>query len=140
MDAALQAPLPGLRLIADDLAAAASEDALAAGTPVACRTGCSACCRQVAPVLPIEVPALARALDAMDTERRNAVIDRASAARRRAEAADLGAALDACGGTTIASRHCLATAWFELSIDCPFLEDHACSIHTERPLASVSTW
>ncbi len=101
---------------------------------MSCRKGCSACCRQIAPVLPIEVPALARALAAMDGDRRAVVIERAQVARRQAEAAGLGPSLDACGGTTLASRHRFSSAWFALGIDCPFLEDHACSIHPERPL------
>jgi Fe-S-cluster containining protein len=134
MEAGLRSLLPGLRLIADDLAVTAAEDAAAAGSPVSCRKGCGACCRQVAPVLPIEVPALAQALRAMGDEQRSVVVERARTARRQAEAAGLGAALDACGGTTIASRYRLAAAWFSLGIDCPFLDDGACGIYAERPL------
>ncbi len=137
LDEALALLLPGLRAIAETHTTAGSKAAEEAGTPVSCRKGCGACCRQLAPVLPIEVPALARALDEMTPERRAGVIARATEARRVAERAGLRADLDAVTDpeTTLAFRWRVATAWFALGIDCPFLDEGACSIHAERPLS-----
>ena len=126
--------LPALRRAADDLAAEAVDHAPTTA-PVRCAAGCSACCRQLVPLVPDEVEAIRDVISAMPTSRRDEVLHRARAARRAAELADLGPALDEAGGTTLASRRRLSAAWFALGHDCPFLEQARCSIYADRPLA-----
>ena len=131
----LQLMLPALRSLTDALVDDAVQQTTEAGRNVSCRSGCSACCRQLVPVLPVEMGPIRKVIGSLPPAQREVVLERARHARGSAERAGLGPALDDAGGPTLASRHQLALDWFSLGLDCPFLEDRSCSIYAERPLA-----
>ena len=116
------AVLPALQGLVNAVVAAAE-----AGREISCRKGCGACCRQLVPISRTEGEALLALVEAMPTERREAVRARfaqAEAAIAKAGLAERGARSD---------RE-MSVAYFALAIACPFLEDESCSIHADRPL------
>lgn len=105
------------------------------GETVSCCKGCSACCRaQPVPVTPAEAFALSRLVEALPEPRRGEV---------RARFADRVAKLKAAGLHDLFLRivpvadkeqaRAAATAYFQLGLVCPFLDDDSCSIHPDRP-------
>jgi Fe-S-cluster containining protein len=85
--------------------------------PIACRAGCSFCCRSLrVSVSPPEIFALAACIDALP------------AAGREATLARIRAADDATRGLSVAQR----TA---ARIPCPLLENDRCSVYDSRPLS-----
>jgi Fe-S-cluster containining protein len=119
--------LHGLSSLFADRAAAATARA---GKPVSCRLGCAHCCRQLVPVTGAEARHLKRLVDAMPEPRRTAVRARFAAALDRLAAAGRLEALE--DGRPITGEQGLD--YLRLGVDCPFLEDEACSIHPDRPM------
>ncbi len=100
-----------------------------------CRTGCSACCRQLVPLAPAEARRLRRVAGKLPDVRQRV-------ARTRNQLDDMGLLdlLDDLDGTHHAAPaelvHDLAREWAEAKVACPFLnEDQSCSIYHDRPLA-----
>ncbi len=104
-----------------------------AGKSVSCRPGCGACCRQAVPISDVEAWALADLVEAMPEQRRAVIRGRFAEAERRLDAAGI-AMLDVHGQSRGAYNQ-LAKAYFDLFLDCPFLENENCTIHPSRPLA-----
>lgn len=128
---AVEDVLPVLQGLSSLFATRAAARAEAEGQTLSCRAGCGACCRQLVPVAAAEARALARLVDAMPEPRRTEV-------RHRFEAAI--AALDAAGildriDQDPVGRRDVGMDYFRAGVACPFLEDEACSIHPDRPLA-----
>ena len=102
------------------------------GAQVSCQKGCGACCRQLVPLSPPEAFMIADLVLNLPDARRNAVIDRFVQTR---------AALERAGVQALAGFQRpsddeflqLAIDYFEQGLPCPFLEDEACSIHSNRP-------
>jgi Fe-S-cluster containining protein len=119
--------LRGLSSLFADRAAARAE---AAGRPISCRAGCAACCRHMVPLAPSEAYALARLVDALPEPRRTEI-------RRRFDAAieQAGDVIDRQPTDTAEERLALGHAYLDLGLACPFLEDEACSIYADRPMA-----
>jgi Fe-S-cluster containining protein len=105
------------------------------GEPVSCRAGCAACCRQVIPISETEGMYLANLIDEMPPDRKAAILERFRAAENRIASAGLTGTLKFEALTTAEERRKAADKYFELRIDCPFLESELCSIHQHRPLA-----
>lgn len=128
--------LPMLREIDDHLiegAVAARRDKH--GEHVSCAKGCSACCRrQPVPVTPPEAYALARLVDALPETRRDRVRAAFAAAVEQLQAAGL---FDVYinRDPDLTREQALATVrrYMDLALACPFLEDDACGIYSERP-------
>ena len=139
------AMLPLYRNIAEMLTTVAVKAAEAGGDRVTCRKGCAACCRQVVAVSPLEARELMKLAGRLPEPLRTRVTERFAAARRRieAEAPQLlpqllhpeDAAAAGTGPTTDAELHEFSRAYLRLGIACPFLEDEACSIYEQRPVA-----
>ena len=137
--------LPLYRGLADRLTAISMEVAEGKGDKVACRKGCAACCRQVVAVSALEARELVKLVERMPEPQRSRVKERFAQARRRLEAEaphliphllhpqDTAAA--GAGPRSDAELHEFSRAYLRLRIDCPFLEDEACSIYPERPVA-----
>jgi Fe-S-cluster containining protein len=102
---------------------------------VTCAKGCGACCRQIVPVSQAEARALGRLVAAMPEARRDHVRQRFRDALAALEVQGLLAEVDAARATPGASARDLGLRYFKAGVACPFLEDEACSIHPERPLA-----
>lgn len=127
--------LPALHAIDNAAIGHAVRKAEARGAAVSCAKGCSACCRaQPVPVTPPEAFALSRLVEAMPPSRRDEVEARfAEHTRRLQDAGLIEAFLERDPDLTKQAARDLATAYFQLGLVCPFLEDDACSIHPLRP-------
>lgn len=128
---AVEDVLPVLQGLSSLFATRATAQAEAEGRKVSCRAGCGACCRQLVPVAPAEARALARLVEAMPDSRRASI-------RRRFD--DALATLNGLGildrlDQDPDSRRAVGMDYFRAGVACPFLEDEACSIHTDRPMA-----
>ncbi len=132
----LGAVLPAIQPIASAIVEAAVAPVVAAGAAVSCRAGCGACCRQPVPIAECEAEHLVRLLARMPETRRQRVEARFEAAEAELEAAGLLADLEAFDTLEDSdARQRLGSAYFDLGIACPFLEDESCGIHPDRPLA-----
>jgi Fe-S-cluster containining protein len=129
--------LPAVRRLQDVLVDAALQRAGRNGRAVSCSRGCAACCRQPVALVDIEAWALAGLVERLPEPRRSTVRARFSAALDRLDEAGLKQRLQAAGasGTRGAEVRALSLEVFALGIACPFLEDEACSIYADRPLA-----
>jgi len=126
--------LPSLRQMVDAAVAAAETRETDQGRTVSCQKGCSACCRQLVPISMLEVQAIRTLIDALPPVRRHSLRKRFAAAAERLRAAGLREPLLDPAKRAKDDDPALGRAYFALGLDCPFLEDHACSIHAERPL------
>jgi hypothetical protein len=110
-------PRPGADALRDIAQRAFADFAPAGGESLACRAGCSFCCRALlVEASPPEVFALAAHIDALP------------AARRTAAVARIRAADDATRGLTVAQR-------IAARVPCPLLVDDRCSVYEVRPLS-----
>ncbi len=123
--------LPVLQGLSQYLAETGAAKATAAGRTISCRAGCGACCRQLVPVATSEAHALAALVEAMPQPRRAAVRRRFDDALEALRAAGMIERLNRMDGPMEA----LGLDYFRLGVPCPFLQDEACSIHPDRPLA-----
>jgi Fe-S-cluster containining protein len=103
--------------------------------PVTCSYGCAACCRQLVPVSVTEAIALIASIAEMPPERKAAVLARFENALAKVKAAGLLEHFKPGTLTNIAITRETALDYFNLRIDCPFLENEACLIHEQRPLS-----
>lgn len=108
------------------------EKAEAAGRTISCCAGCGACCRQIVPISAVEARDLARVVEQMPAERQARVRARFEAALARLEPTGL---LARAGDLKPEDETAFGLEWFAQKVACPFLEDEACSIHPDRPLA-----
>jgi len=138
----LMALLPLAREISEGVTAIALADTRAKGQSISCRAGCAACCRPLIPIAPAEAVRLAEIVDAMPLERRRAVKKSFEKAVQRMEREGLVDASAPRGRSALMSAETdPRAAWedtsrryFEAGIACPFLENEACSIYSERPM------
>ncbi len=127
--------LPFFRTLDDEVIDRAARRAEAQGKRVSCRKGCSACCRaQPVPVTPAEAYALLRLVEALPEARQSAIRQRfAERVQRLREAGLLEVYRDRVATTTADEARGIAERYFRLALECPFLEDDACSIYPDRP-------
>ncbi len=112
------------------------EEASQAGTPISCRAGCGACCRQMVPVSFFEAEALTDWMKTLPAEHRTDLqgrFHRALLALR--DAGVIEKILDDRWTLEEEAATQLAMDYFHAGVACPFLEDESCSIHPIRPLA-----
>lgn len=102
------------------------------GRTLSCRAGCGACCRQMVPIAKAEAMALAELVDAMPEPRRTEIRARFDTALAAVKVAGLLDSLSTGGTGSLEEK---GLAYFRLGIACPFLENEACSIYPDRPLA-----
>lgn len=105
------------------------------GLPVTCSYGCAACCRQLVPVSVTEAIALIELIAQMPEEQKAAVLKRFEIAISKTEEGGIMEHFKPGLLTNINVSREVALRYFELRIDCPFLENEACIIHENRPLA-----
>ncbi len=113
-----------------------AEEAQRAGTPISCRAGCGACCRQLVPLNIFEAEALTGWMHTLPEAQQAALAERfhrALSALRDAGVID----------KILNNEHVieegpmtqLAIDYFHAGVACPFLENESCAIHPIRPLA-----
>jgi len=109
------------------------------GAEITCRAGCSACCRQLVVVSPMEAHALAEFVAARPelAER----LARSHAVWREAISADpelrsrLTAFVESEGYVSGPDGGALELVYWQAQRPCPFLEDDRCSVYPVRPFA-----
>jgi Fe-S-cluster containining protein len=127
--------LPLMRGIDNAAVDAAVRDVEAAGETVSCCKGCSTCCRaQPVPVTPPEAYALLRLVEAMPEPRQAEVKARfADRVQRLTDAGLVDGFMTRNPADGPTEARALAERYFRLGLVCPFLEDDACSVYTDRP-------
>ncbi|MDO9633154.1 MAG: YkgJ family cysteine cluster protein [Humidesulfovibrio sp.] len=129
--------LPAVRAIADAFQSEAHQAMAGLDQPVTCSCGCDACCRHLVMLGETEALALLRTLRTLPEDHQNRVRARFRAGLERLEAAGLTPDLYATFTREVHNQRRLGemqTAYWELQIPCPFLEDGSCGIYAERPL------
>lgn len=135
--------VPLARSISASIVGLASKHAEGQGKTISCQRGCTHCCRQLVPVAPLEAKRLAEVIAALPDEKRKQVLDRFAKALKQLEDAGLLSAKQIQGQRALMSKETDATAawndvsrrYYELRLDCPFLENDSCSIYEDRPIA-----
>lgn len=130
-----RAMLPLFRSLSDAFTGLSEELARSRGQAVSCRKGCAACCRQIVPLTEVEAVELALIVSRMPEPRRAEVLRRFDAARLQLARVGLLDQLRNVDQAPIADQAAFGLAYFQEAIACPFLEDEACIIHADRPLA-----
>lgn len=128
--------LPILQAVVDAEVDCAARDSQAAGRPISCCRGCSACCRaQPVPVTPPEAYALARLVESLPEDKQSPLRERFARNEAALDEAGLSDEYFRPRGelTRVEARE-IAVRYIALRLPCPFLVDDACSIYEHRPL------
>jgi Fe-S-cluster containining protein len=131
---ALKELLPLFMSFADAVVGATAQTVEQSGEKISCKKGCGACCRQLVPISETEARWLRALLDRLPSARQNEIRERFAAARRRLAEAGLLEKLLHPEDWRKGEGGPIAMEYFHLGIACPFLENEACSIHSDRPL------
>ena len=126
--------MPLFQRLSDEMVHTAEAEAVRQGTPISCRKGCGACCRQLVPISPVEARHLAALVQSLPPERQAVIRARFAEARQRLTAAGMWQKLRQREVWPPSAVSHLGLEYFRLGIACPFLEEEACSIHPQRPL------
>lgn len=113
---------------------AATERERDAGRRVSCRKGCSACCRLHVQITPAEAFHLRQLIDDLPEPRRRRVEARFDALRETLVGAGLWERVVRADSLSEDEQTQLARDYWSAQLACPFLEDGACSIYSQRPL------
>jgi Fe-S-cluster containining protein len=113
-----------------------ADQARAAGSPISCRAGCGACCRQLVPVSLFEAEALTAWIKTLPEGQRAELERRFHRAFDALRDAGLIERIIEGRKTEDEEREMQLTIdYFHAGVACPFLENESCSIHPIRPLA-----
>jgi len=128
--------LPIVRNLEGAITGRIAEEAQAAGSPVSCKAGCAACCRQMVPLNLFEAEALMAWLQTLPEERRSELEGRFHRALSKLrDAGVIDKVLDPQWGREEGFATGVAMAYFNAFVACPFLENENCGIYSIRPLA-----
>ena len=105
------------------------------GAKISCQKGCSACCRQPIPLAEIEAYKIAEVVENLPEPRRAEIKKRFHKACQRFYEIGWFEKLDKCAYLSKEEREKVILEYFYENVACPFLENDACSIYEERPLA-----
>jgi Fe-S-cluster containining protein len=105
------------------------------GQKISCKKGCSACCRQLAPIAETEARHIRNIVEALPEPRRTVIRTRFAEASQRLEKTGLLEQLRHADQLTEGDRRALGLKYFAQGIPCPFLEEGTCSIYADRPIA-----
>lgn len=123
------------RVMTDAIVGAMARKAEREVGPIQCQAGCAACCRQLIPLSRLEATRLAAVVADLPAARRDRLRERFAALVQRLEAAGLATPLRDAAQRGERTLRELGLAFFQLHVDCPFLENGSCSIYAERPLS-----
>lgn len=126
--------LPLARALADAVVQQSTRAVEAAGAAISCRAGCGACCRNLVAVAETEARRIAELVQALPEPRRGELRSRFAAAQQRLQESGLLDRLRDSAGWSASDYAALVGVYFDQAIDCPFLEQGACSIYAERPI------
>jgi len=126
--------VPVFQKLTDQVVAHSIELTERKGKSISCKAGCGACCKQPVPVTLLEVEHLNLVVRKMPEKRQQRV--RAAFAHHLRAVAEAGL-LDRLYNTAnleSEQRYQLAKDYFDLGLECPFLENQSCGIYQDRPL------
>jgi Fe-S-cluster containining protein len=127
--------LPIVQNLENAIVSRVDEEAKRAGSPISCRAGCGACCRQMVPVSFFEAEALSDWMNTLPEGRRIELEGRFHKALiGLRDAGVIERLLDDRWTVEEEAATKLAIDYFHAGVPCPFLEDESCSIHPIRPL------
>ena len=104
------------------------------GRKISCKAGCGACFKQPVPVTLLEAEHLNQLVKKMPEQQQQRVRARF---KHHIEAVTDAGLLDGLENITdlaTGQKHRLAKEYFDLGLDCPFLENQSCGIYKDRPL------
>ena len=128
--------LPIIQNLENAIIGRVAEEAEAAGSPISCRAGCGACCRQMVPVSLFEAEALTEWMRSLPQERQAELTARFHhALSMLRDAGVIDKILNEEWVQAEDQTTQLAIDYFHAYVACPFLENENCSIHPMRPLA-----
>ncbi len=131
--------VPAFREVGKRAIALEQARAEATGLAISCRMGCAACCRMLVPVSPPEAFALHEAVQRLPDSQRRHLHEKIEASRVRLEEAGLWGRLSEVAETDrqLSDEDMEQTNrdYYALRLPCPFLENEACSIYSDRPAA-----
>jgi Fe-S-cluster containining protein len=128
--------LPIIQNLENAIVGQVAQEATRAGTPISCRAGCGACCRQLVPVSLFEAEALTKWMRSLPEERRAELEERFHRALLALRDAGVIESILDTGWTEEGEKATqLAIDYFHAGVACPFLENESCSIHPFRPLS-----
>jgi Fe-S-cluster containining protein len=128
--------LPIIQGLENNIVAKIDQEAVAAGSPISCKAGCGACCRQLVPVSLFEAEALTEWIATLPADERAKLESRFhQALLALRDAGVLDKILDDRWVHDQGATSQLAIDYFHAGVPCPFLENESCSIHSIRPLS-----
>jgi len=104
------------------------------GRKISCKAGCGACCKQPVPITLLEVEYLSRLVKRMPEQQQRRIRARFAHHVKVVTDAGLLDSLKSISDLPVAEKHQLAKEYFELGLECPFLENQSCGIYKDRPL------
>lgn len=128
--------LPIIQSVENALIARIGEEAQAASSPISCRAGCGACCRQLVPVSLFEAEALTNWMRSLPEDQQSAIAQKFhQALLKLRDSGVIEKILDERWMTDDKHTEQLAIDYFHAGVPCPFLENESCGIHPIRPLS-----
>ena len=125
--------LPTIQQINHKIIDIAVHQSEANGKTVSCKKGCGACCRQLVPITKTETWHIAKLVEKLPREKQKRIKQAFREARETLQNSGLWEQLS--NTSLIKNTREIGFDYFDLDINCPFLEDNACSIHPHRPLS-----
>jgi Fe-S-cluster containining protein len=128
--------LPIVRNLENAITGRVAQEAEAAGSPISCKAGCAACCRQMVPVSLFEAEALMNWIRSLPEVQQRMIeqrFHRALNALRDAGVIDKVLDPEWTRNEGVATE--IAVTYFKAGVACPFLENENCGIYSMRPLA-----
>jgi len=130
-----QSILPFVQDVANEVINVAIVESENNGKKITCQKGCGACCSQLVPISETEIRYIAKMIKSMPKVKKQKLMHRFKEAKKAFEGAGLWDELMHPQTLPIERRREFGLAYFDVKQDCPFLEDGACSIHKDRPIA-----
>ncbi len=130
-----QKMLPVFQQMANSFVGLGVDAVTSSGKTVSCKAGCGACCRQTVPLAEIEAYQIAELVENLPEPRRIEIKKRFEKACEHFQKKGWFERFQNCAGLTENARKKIIADYFFEGIACPFLDDEACSIHQQRPLA-----
>lgn len=127
--------LPFAQSLTNEVVGKAIHMVEAEGKSIACCKGCGACCSQLVPITETEARHIADLIKSFPKDRKKAVMQRFEQAREQFQQAGLWQQLNHPETLDTREAKAFGIRYFKENVPCPFLEDGACSIHPQRPLA-----
>lgn len=125
--------LPLIQIIDHKIIDVAVREANDKGEMVRCSKGCGACCKQLVPITQTEAWHISHVVNTLPKQKQKRIKQAYIDAEQLIKQGGLWEVLS--NTAEIENMREIGFDYFDLGIDCPFLENDACSIHPVRPLS-----